>query len=156
MFQTAFTDIQAAPDGSLWVGGETSSPSFSVTAGAFQTQLSGDNAIGYLLHLSADGSTALTATYLPESLTSLALDGSGNVIVGAPFQSGFVATPGSTWPCQQTNSGVPAGFIGKIDAQGQHLFGEPGLVPQSLWVRSLSTEVEMRWPRDSAAGTAWS
>jgi uncharacterized protein (TIGR03437 family) len=77
----------------------------------------------YLVHLSADGSKALAATYLPEPLGSilrsfLALDGSGNVVFTG---GGFQATPGAPWPCQQATANGETGFLGKIDAAGQHL-----------------------------------
>ncbi len=64
--------IQTAPDGSLWVSGTTSASNFPVLPGALQSQLSsGGLASGFLVHLSADGSKALAATYLPSPVTSL-------------------------------------------------------------------------------------
>jgi uncharacterized protein (TIGR03437 family) len=125
--------MQVAPDGTLWVSGTTSASNFPVLPGALQQQLSaGATSSGYLVHLSADGSKALASTYLAAPLTSLALDGSGNVIFSAAsFQFinlqyvNFQATPGSQWPCQQpfpeSGAGGDVGFFGKIDPAGQHL-----------------------------------
>jgi len=116
--------VEPAPDGTLWISGTTNSSSFPVLPGAFQSELSPGG--GYLVHLSADGSKALASTYLPATLTSLALDGTGNVIFSAVAQRGFQATPGAQWPCPQSvfgdaffTSGL--GFFGKIDSAGHHL-----------------------------------
>ena len=64
----------------------------------------------------------------------MTLDGSGDVIVSTLVPSGFQATPGAQWPCQQPApvlyervgfaGSIPyqqIGFFGKIDAAGQHL-----------------------------------
>ncbi len=118
----------AAADGSVWISGGTASTNFPVMPGAFQAQPSaGASSSGYLVHLSADGSKALAATYLPAALSYLALDEAGNAIVSVPYtfgQSAFQATPGAPWPCPQIPAtGYPGanGFFGKIDAAGQSL-----------------------------------
>jgi uncharacterized protein (TIGR03437 family) len=112
--------IEPAPDGTLWITGTTSESDFPVLAGALQSQLS--PGAGFLVHLSADGSKALASSYLPSSLGSLALDGSGNLIFSGNGQNGFQATPGSQWPCQQSVDGdYYPGFFGKIDSSAQHL-----------------------------------
>ena len=117
------TLIQPAPDGSLWITGDTNESDFPVLPGAWQAQSSPGS--GFLVHVSADGSKALAATYLPAALSTLALDGAGNVIFSALDGSGFHATPGTPWPCMQAVAGPPGGFdtgfFGKIDAAGQHL-----------------------------------
>jgi uncharacterized protein (TIGR03437 family) len=122
--------MQPAPDGSLWVTGTTSDTHFSVLPGAFDSHFSGgQTSSAFLVHLSADGTKTLAATYLPASLTSLVLDDSGNVIFSANNQNGFHATPGAQWPCAQTGRGEPPipiaryglGFFGKIDPAAQHL-----------------------------------
>ena len=116
------TLIQPAPDGSLWITGDTNESDFPVLPGAWQAQSSPGS--GFLVHVSADGSKALAATYLPAALSTLALDGAGNVIFSALDGSGFHATPGTPWPCMQAVAGPPGGFdtgfFGKIDAAGQH------------------------------------
>ncbi len=119
--------MQPAPDGSLWLSGTTSDSNFPVLSGALQSQLSpGEPLNGYLVRLSSDGSKALASTYLPAPVTSLELDGSGNVIFSAVGQGGFQATPGAQWPCPQSVPGEAfftssLGFFGKIDPAGQHL-----------------------------------
>jgi uncharacterized protein (TIGR03437 family) len=111
--------IQPAPDGTLWVTGGTTESDFPVLPGALQSQPSPGGSSGFLVHLSADGSKALASTYLSGGFTSMALDGSGNVIFSG---NGFQATPGAQWPCQQPQPGGGyVGFFGKIDSAGQHL-----------------------------------
>jgi uncharacterized protein (TIGR03437 family) len=120
---TTLNLLQPAPDGSLWIAGTTSGLAFPVSPNALQPQPSAGGS-GYLVHLSADGSTALAATYLPAALTSLALDASGNVIISGAGQSGFPVPPGTPWPCSMPALGNDrglSGFIGKIDSAGQHV-----------------------------------
>jgi uncharacterized protein (TIGR03437 family) len=124
--------MQTAPDGTVWVSGTTYESDFPVLAGALQSQLSPWGTSGFLVHLSADGSKALAATYLTVPVNSLVLDGSGNVIVSAaglqfsnlPYVN-FQATPGAQWPCPQPPAVGPpyeyVVFFGKIDSAGQHL-----------------------------------
>jgi uncharacterized protein (TIGR03437 family) len=119
--------IKPAPDGTLWITGNTTESDFPVLAGALQSQPQGGS---FLVHLSADGSKALASTYLPISLGSLALDGSGNVIFSGNGQNGFQATPGSEWPCQQSVNGDNyPGFFGKIDSAAEHLLWETWVGP---------------------------
>ncbi len=95
--------MQSAPDGSLWIAGTTSGLAFAVSPNALQPQPSPGtnpetNPAGFLLHLSADGSKALAATYLPAPLTALALDASDNVVaaVSSEFQATLRAHSGRT------------------------------------------------------------
>jgi uncharacterized protein (TIGR03437 family) len=124
-----------APDGSLWVSGSTASTNLPVPANALQPQLSpGPTPGGFLVHLSSDGSKAVAATYVPIELSSLVLDGTGNLIVSTLAVSEFQATPGAQWPCQQpapvlyellgfagSISYQQLGFFVKIDSAAQHL-----------------------------------
>jgi uncharacterized protein (TIGR03437 family) len=119
--------MQPAPESTIWASGTTSDSTFPVLPGALQSQVPpGETSSGYLVHLSSDGTKALAATYLPAPVTSLALDGAGNVIFSAVGQGGFQATPGAQWPCPQSVPGEAfftgnLGFFGKIDSAGQHL-----------------------------------
>jgi uncharacterized protein (TIGR03437 family) len=126
--------MQPAPDGSLWISGSTTSSNLPVPANALQPQPSpGPTPSGFLVHLSSDGSKAPAATYIATPLASLALDGSGNVVVSTFSPGSFQATPGAQWPCQQPAptlyeslgfGSLPyqqLGFFGKIDSAGQHL-----------------------------------
>jgi uncharacterized protein (TIGR03437 family) len=110
----------------LWIAGTTASLAFPISPGALQPQppagtKAETNPSGFLVHLSADGSKALAATYLPGPLSAMALDPSGNIIFAST--SGFSATPGAEWPCHQAlGFGVGVqGSIGKIDSAGEHL-----------------------------------
>ncbi len=108
------------PDGgSLWVDGTTGG-TIAVTPGALQSQ----PGFGFLIRLSSDGSEAITATYLPSQVQILALDASGNLLIGAFLGYGgiFQATPGAPWPCETADV-----FIGTIDAAGQHVLGGTSL-----------------------------
>jgi len=51
--------------------------------------------------------------------STLAFDGSGNVIFSALQASGLQATPGAQWPCTQPLFALSA--FGKVDSAGQHL-----------------------------------
>jgi len=63
---TAALLLAPVPDGSLWVTGSTaSSTSFPVSPSALQSQSSPYDGGGFLVRLSADGSQAISATYLP-------------------------------------------------------------------------------------------
>jgi uncharacterized protein (TIGR03437 family) len=119
--------LATAPDGSVWVSGLTFSTNFPVLPGALQPEANpGTNPSdlsGFLVHVSANGSKALSSTYLPNAI-SLALDQAGNVVFsGGSEPVGFAATPGAQWPCPQDASfdEVGRGAIGKIDAAGQRL-----------------------------------
>jgi uncharacterized protein (TIGR03437 family) len=118
---TAVSLIVPAPDGSLWVTGSTSSTNFPVLPGALQSHPSPYGSSGYLVHLSADGSQTLASTYLPSPLRSLALDASGDPVVGAPYQGAFEATVAAQWPCQQPTATGYSGFVGKLDSAVQHV-----------------------------------
>jgi uncharacterized protein (TIGR03437 family) len=119
--------ITPAPDGTLWITGNTTESDFPVLAGALQSQPQGGS---FLVHLSANGSQALASTYLPIDLGSLALDGSGNVIFSGNSQNGFQATAGSQWPCQQSVNGDNyPGYFGKIDSAAQRLLWDTWVGP---------------------------
>jgi uncharacterized protein (TIGR03437 family) len=117
--------LTLAPDGSLWVSGDTTSSDFPVHAGGLQPSPEGLS--GFLVHLSADGSTALASTYIPFLLTNVAADSSANVVFTGSFASNFPATPGAQWPCPPFVPAYPpvidnyAGFLGKMDPAGQHV-----------------------------------
>jgi uncharacterized protein (TIGR03437 family) len=111
---TSVNLMQAAPDGSVWFYGTTSA-AIAVTTGAPQPPPTAGGA-PYLVHLSADGSKALAAVYLPAQLASFALDSSGDVVFSTLGGGAFEATPGSPWPCMQQKLN---GIIGKFDSTAQ-------------------------------------
>jgi uncharacterized protein (TIGR03437 family) len=117
--------LTLASDGSLWVSGATTSSNFPVHAGGLQPSPEGGN--GFLVHLSADGSTALASTYIPFLLAAVAADSSANVVFSGASATTFPATPGAQWPCPPFVPAYPpavdnyAGFLGKMDPAGQHV-----------------------------------
>lgn len=130
--------LAVAPDGqSLWAAGSTTaSTSFTSTAGALQSQASPYDNGGFLVRLSADGSQALAATYLPGTLSALASEPSGSLIVSAAYGGIFQATPGAPWPCEQIAPNSIAYFIGTIDPAAQHVLWGTGTSSQPASVTS--------------------
>ncbi len=101
---------------------------FPTTAGAFQTS-SSSLATGIVLKLNPTGSALVYATYLGgnktedgTSLQGIAVDPSGNAYVigglGAPTVKDFPVTAGAF---QTVFSGVNAGFVTKLNAEGSGL-----------------------------------
>ncbi len=137
---SAALELIPAPDGqSLWIAGSTTaSTSFTSTPGALQSQTSPYDNGGFLVRLSADGSHALSASYLPIPPTSMALDPSSNLIISAFWGGAFFATPGAPWPCYQTtgNDYIASSFIGRIDAAAQHVLWGTGTPNQFPYVTS--------------------
>lgn len=94
------TAVAFAPDGSLYVGGETSSIDFPVTVGAAQMVNKGGTADGFVAHVSADGTGLLASTYVGglayDFVSALTLDGAGNVdVAGETDSSTFPTTSGA-------------------------------------------------------------
>jgi uncharacterized protein (TIGR03437 family) len=96
------TDAAAAlardSQGNLVVAGATASSNFPVTAGAWQTSMQSASTAGFIARLDPTGSHILSATFVTfpgasdTTLTAVALDASGNVLVaGYTASGGFVA-----------------------------------------------------------------
>jgi hypothetical protein len=110
--------------GQAYVTGETFSPNFPTTPGAFdQTYHGGGD--GYVAKLSADGSALVYGTYLggfgnPDSGSGVAVDAAGEAYVSGVTESkDFPTTPGAFQP---TYGGASSdGFITKLNADGSAL-----------------------------------
>jgi uncharacterized protein (TIGR03437 family) len=136
--------------GQTTVAGYTTSPSFSVTSGAFQTQCrcefgapAAGPSTGFISRLSPTGTALVWSTFLGGSIradpgrvlfgggevSALALDGSGNVFVAGDSASiDFPVTPGALVPAVQSLplTGFPYvriqhGFATKMNTSGTAL-----------------------------------
>jgi hypothetical protein len=116
------------PDGSVLVGGQTSSADLSVTPGVLQPRYGGEPAgtgdpgvYGgdcFLVRLSPDGRSILAATYFGGSrqernVYGIALDRQGNVVVSSATRSPDLPTTPGCW--QPRYSGAESdGFVAKL------------------------------------------
>ncbi len=109
-----------APDGSVIVVGGTDSADLPVTAGAVGPSYQGSSVPyagdAFVLHLSADGSQLLSATYLggadADSATAVAVDATGAITVaGFTSSADFPATPTAYLPTAQ---GRTDGFVTRL------------------------------------------
>jgi hypothetical protein len=105
-----------APDGSIWIGGATSSRDFPTTADALQTGFAGGPRDAVLLRVSGDGSRILYATYLggsdDELVRGIALGPAGEIYaVGKTLSEDFPTTPGAL---QRRRAGAEDGFVVKL------------------------------------------
>ncbi|HHQ48338.1 MAG TPA: hypothetical protein ENK19_05580, partial [Acidobacteria bacterium] len=129
--------IYVSPDGSIFLGGNTSSSNFPVTPGAFQTTKLGpadgnqpNSATGYIVKLDPTGQTILWATYLGGSrrdqVYAVRTDSAGNIYaVGATGSDDFPTTSGAydpTFNGPLQNNGLTDIFVTKFDPNGQLLF----------------------------------
>ena len=108
----------------VYVGGQTSSTNFPVTAGAFQTVLpTGSTRGGFVTKLNLSGSQLLYSTYLSGSvkdkLHGLAVDSSGNAYVTGETQSSDFPTTSGAF--QTTLAGSANAFVTKLNATGTAL-----------------------------------
>ncbi len=108
------TSMSVDAEGAAWVTGETLSPDFPATAGAFQPKYGGTGMMGeqrygdaFVARIAPDGKSLHWATYLggtgADFDTAIALDSSGQgFIVGTTLSSDF---PVSSAPWQQRYGG---------------------------------------------------
>lgn len=127
--------IYVAPDGFIYLGGNTSSTDFPVTSGAFQTTKLGpvngaNSATGYIVKLDPTDQSIVWATYLGGSrrdqVYAVRTDSAGNVYaVGATGSDDFPTTAGvydPTFNGPLQNNGLTDSFVAKFDADGNLLF----------------------------------
>lgn len=107
-------------DGNIYLIGDTNSPDFPVTSGAYQENLSGDTDV-FVVKLSADGSHVIYSTYIggtgPEFPYAIALDSAKNVyLAGETYSTDYpLVHPFQT----QNTSGT--GFVSKLSSDGSSL-----------------------------------
>src|SRR5262249_42999401 len=85
--------------GNAYVTGQTISPNFPVTPGAFDPTYNGGIADAYVAELSADGSALAYSTFLGgggfETGYGIAVDGSSVYVAGDTNSTDFPTTPGA-------------------------------------------------------------
>ena len=123
------------PDGSVLVGGQTSSPDLAVTPGAVQARYAGEPAgtghggiYGgdcFLMHLSADGRKVLACTYFGGSkqernVYGMGLDRGGNIVIASATRSPDLPTTEGAF--QRTYGGPPSDWmVAKLSADLKRL-----------------------------------
>jgi hypothetical protein len=110
--------------GNAYVAGNTSSPDFPTTTGAFDTSFNGSFDV-FVLKLNAAGSNLIYSTFLGgagfDSAGGLAIDAAGNAYVsGGSSSSDFPITPGAFETVSQSSSGG-GGFVTKLNPTGTAL-----------------------------------
>lgn len=124
------TSLAVDASGNVWVAGQTPSPDFPVTPGAFKTRTTVNNndSVGFVTRLSAAGDRFVYSTFVGGSFRStangVAVDSAGNaVVVGSTCSVDFPVTQNAIQrnfagglhglePCD--------GYVVKLDASGSH------------------------------------
>ncbi|WP_400192102.1 gliding motility-associated C-terminal domain-containing protein [Hymenobacter sp. B81] len=100
-------DLRRAADGSIYVCGQTNSFNFPVGPGGLMPALQG-NLDGFVLRLSADGSSRLNGTYLGTTAIDAArfldIDANGMVLVAGATTADYPVSPGAFSPPAAPNS----------------------------------------------------
>jgi len=120
----AITAITVDPAGDALVAGQTTSPDFPVTAGAFQQNLSGTRNV-FLVKLSPSGSV-LASTYFggsgSDTPSSIAVDSAGNInFAGFTSSLDLPTTQGTMQPSPIVplwNDSAPGGFVAQFAPDG--------------------------------------
>ncbi len=115
--------IAVDAQGNAYVGGTTGSADFPTTAGAFQENAGPyGGANGYLVKLSADGSSLVYSTYLEDvhtKVSDLLVDDQGRVWAGGQTNSQtFPTTPGAYQENTVGDSPDTDAFVVQLDASG--------------------------------------
>jgi hypothetical protein len=117
--------IKVDSSGSAYLAGQTISPNFPTTIGAFQTSCAGGclQTDGTVTKFSPSGSSLVYSTYLGgsgvEEAFAIAVDSAGEAFVtGETGSTNFPTTPGSFQPI---SPGGVAAFVTKLNAKGTKL-----------------------------------
>jgi hypothetical protein len=112
----------ALSGGQATVAGQTGSPTFPTTPGAYDTTFNGGFSDGFVARLSSPGGTLLYSTFLGggdfDYAYALALSGDAATVAGTTFSSGFPATTGAY---DTTFGGVQDAFVAQLSASGSAL-----------------------------------
>ena len=111
--------VALAPDGSVYVSGQTRSLDFPLTPDALNSTFPGESA-GFLAILDATGSVLEYASYLPGAMMTnagtLVLDAAGKVYLTGIGGEGFPATPGAF---DTSLNGTEDAILAKLDLEGR-------------------------------------
>lgn len=118
----AINDVKVAPDGTVWVAGETRSVDLPTTEGAFLPDYAGGSAFGsgdgFIARFTEDGSDLVHCTYFgasgDERIGRLALTGDGGVAVTGRTDSRNLPRRGALQPGY--GGGESDGFVARFDA----------------------------------------
>jgi hypothetical protein len=117
------TASQVDEAGNVIVSGNTASPAFPTTPGAYDTSFNGD-VDTFISKLNPDGSALIYSTFLGgssnDNVLSLDMDGSGNVTMGGATSSiNFPISPSAYDPSY--NGGNADMFVSRSESGRQHL-----------------------------------
>jgi len=113
--------------GNAYVAGQTTSTTFPVTSGAFQTTMNASYDNAFLAKLNSTGTQLLYSTYLGGSdrtqAAAIAVDVSGNAYVaGQTLDADFPTTKGSLQPTPKSNPlANVTGFVTEVNPTGKSL-----------------------------------
>jgi hypothetical protein len=116
------TGIALDSSGNAYIAGNTDSPNFPTTVGAFQrVRKLTSNSSGFITKLNSTGSALLYSTYLEggnhDEVNGIAVDSSGSAyVVGRTYSLDFPATPGAYQSVNQFGNGAPNAFVTKLSA----------------------------------------
>jgi hypothetical protein len=142
------------PDGTVLVGGMTSSSTMPTTPGVVQPKYAGDDPSrghggvvggdGFLIHLSADGSQVLSCTYFGGSkqergVYGMLIDSQGNIVIGSATRSSDMPTTEGSYQ--------PKYGGGQADMYAAKLSPD---MKQILWCTYVGTP-DNDWPRGGIA-----
>lgn len=115
------------PQDNVLVMGKATANDYSTTPGALQTQRLGADD-GFILKLTADGSSAIfstrlggTGTQLGESVLAMRLDAQGNMSIAGITQSTDFPTTAGAAQTVSGGAGSRDGFVARVDASGTYL-----------------------------------
>ena len=148
--------IAVDPSGNVFVAGQTTSPDFPVTPGAFQTRLPNAEGSSFLTKLNATGSGLIYSTFIGGShcsvgglctnLTTMKLTATGEVwLAGSDYSSDFPVTPGALPKTPDEAHG--ASFLTRLNASGSALAYStlvPRAFPFPLGYAPLSIDADAR------------
>ncbi|HYX21093.1 MAG TPA: SBBP repeat-containing protein [Thermoanaerobaculia bacterium] len=115
--------IAVDPTGAAYVGGQTESTDFPVTAGVFQSSFAGGGLAGFVLKLNPAGTGIVYSTYVGGSLfdevNAVAVTAGGEAwVTGVTLSSQFPTLN----PLQAASTGLPDAFVTKLSTTGAGLF----------------------------------
>ena len=140
------TAIAADAAGNVYVTGSTYSPDFPVTAGAFQTRLTGAQS-AFVTKLDPSGNIAVS-TYLGDNMypSVIEADAAGYIYLAGGTGSLDMPTAQGSWepealiPMWSEELGGPGGFAARLSAAGDKLAYSTYVVSDGAGVRAMALD----------------